>query len=358
MTTALSPDRMTLAMMIFHSAAPERRGVRSGITNAFTPPASPGLPCRRIFIASARSCKRSACRGAMLNRTGEETKPHGEQRRLQQDVSRLVDGAAPRRAGAGLAAGRSRAVQGTGGDHARRAGAGRHHRPRAQPAPDRHGVLLDLRPHGARRQGRAPEGHRGRAGQGQGLADRRRPGRHRRHRPRRARAAARGAFRHGLCQARRPADGRQLHHRGEPGHLDPVPVGPGGGDGQDDRRVEGRASDEVLRHPRAQGHRLAHPGRAARSGARPAPGAGAGARHVAQLPRPAHRRGAVRPRRAQARPDPAVGRRRRGGRGRPRRQPGQGRATASPAASCRDGSAARSTRRRRPRPWAAPSTAC
>ena len=36
-----------------------------------------------------------------------------------------------------------------------------------------------------------------------------------------------------------PADGRQLHHRSEPGHLDPVPVGPGGGHGQDDHRDEG-----------------------------------------------------------------------------------------------------------------------
>ena len=101
------------------------------------------------------------------------------------------------------------------------------------------------------------KGTPGRAGQGQGLADRRRPGRHRRHRPGRARHAARGAFRHGLCQAGRPADSRQLHHRGEPGHLDPVPLGPGGGHGQDHRRDEGRHSDEVLRHPRAQGHRLA-----------------------------------------------------------------------------------------------------
>ena len=57
---------------------------------------------------------------------------------------------------------------------------------------------------------------------------------------RRARHAARGAFRHGLRQARRPADGRQLHHRSEPGHLDPVPVGPGGGHGQDDHRDEER----------------------------------------------------------------------------------------------------------------------
>ena len=33
-------------------------------------------------------------------------------------------------------------------------------------------------------------------------------------------------------------------------------------------------------------------------------------------------------------------------------------ATGSPAASCRNGSAARSTRRRKARRWAAPSTAC
>ena len=50
--------------------------------------------------------------------------------------------------------------------------------------------------------------------------------------------------------------------------------------------MKGSASNEVLRHPRAHGHRLAHPGRAARSDARPAAGAGARARHVAQLSRP------------------------------------------------------------------------
>src|SRR6478672_1021302 len=48
--------------------------------------------------------------------------------------------------------------------------------------------------------------------------------------------AARGAFRHRLRQTGWPADGRQLHHRSEPGHLDPVPLGSGGGYGQDHRR--------------------------------------------------------------------------------------------------------------------------
>jgi hypothetical protein len=47
-----------------------------------------------------------------------------------------------------------------------------------------------------------------------------------------------GAFRHGLCETRRPPDRRQLHHRGQPGHLDPVPLGPGGRDGQDDREMK------------------------------------------------------------------------------------------------------------------------
>src|SRR5215211_4737499 len=46
--------------------------------------------------------------------------------------------------------------------------------------------LIDLRPNGAWRQGRAPEGHPGRKGHRRGLADRRRSGRHRRHRTGRA----------------------------------------------------------------------------------------------------------------------------------------------------------------------------
>src|SRR3546814_2241041 len=46
--------------------------------------------------------------------------------------------------------------------------------------------------------------------------------------------SAQGAFRHHLCQTERPADGRYLHHRSQPGYLDPVPVGPGGGDVETD----------------------------------------------------------------------------------------------------------------------------
>ena len=35
------------------------------------------------------------------------------------------------------------------------------------------------------------------------------------------------ACRHGLCQAQGPAAGRHLHHRGQPGHLDLLPLGHG-----------------------------------------------------------------------------------------------------------------------------------
>src|SRR5215510_15667126 len=170
MTSALSPDRMMLTRMIW--ARPLQKAGVSSIPMILPVPApviaalTPSLRWLEVLVQPLR-------RGKPDERS-QERESHGNRRRLQQDVPGLVVGIAPRCAGAGLAAGRSRAVQGPGGDHARRPGAGRDRRPRAQSPADRYRVLLDLRPHGARRQGRDPERRVGRTGQGPGLADRRR----------------------------------------------------------------------------------------------------------------------------------------------------------------------------------------
>ena len=113
------------------------------------------------------------------------------------------------------------AVAGHRRDHPRRAGAGGDRRARARHPPRRYGVHRELRrPHAGRAAD--PEARRRRR---RGLAHHRRSRRYRRHRARGARDAAQGAFRHRLCQARRAAAGRYLRHRGEPGHLDPLPLG-------------------------------------------------------------------------------------------------------------------------------------
>src|SRR5437870_5449876 len=119
MTTALSPDRMMLATMIFHNAAQNTADDRSGNTKTI-----------RGFSRGAGTIAAFPLDATGAIRRREKGRPHGNRCRLQQDVPRVVDRATPRCARAGLAAGRSRAVQGPGGDHPRRAGARRHHRPR------------------------------------------------------------------------------------------------------------------------------------------------------------------------------------------------------------------------------------
>ena len=146
-----------------------------------------------------------------------------------EGVSGVVGPVPSRRAGAGVAARRGGAVHGDRRDHARRAGAGGDRRARAQRPADRDGLRRELsRLHQA---GRAAAAQGRRAGHHQdgrqGRADRRRPGRHRQDRQGRARASARRAFRHRLCQADGPADGRHLHHRGVAGHLDLFSLGHG-----------------------------------------------------------------------------------------------------------------------------------
>ncbi|CAA9403376.1 MAG: Xanthine-guanine phosphoribosyltransferase, partial [uncultured Rubellimicrobium sp.] len=131
-------------------------------------------------------------------------------------------GLATRRAGS-----RWRGVARRGGHHPRRHGPRDDREPRTRHPHGRYDQRAKLQP---------PVPERGRRAQGpRRRADGRRDGHPDRGRPRGLGADAgtgaadvpQGAFRHGLRQAQGPAAGEHLHHRGEPGHLDLLPLGHG-----------------------------------------------------------------------------------------------------------------------------------
>ncbi len=99
------------------------------------------------------------------------------------------------------------------------------HCPRTEHQAGRHGLHLELH---AQDPGQAQYPERDPLrGRGQGLADHRRPGRHRKDLSSGSLPPAQRLFRHGLRETGGTAFRRHLHHGGLAGHLDPLSLGRG-----------------------------------------------------------------------------------------------------------------------------------